>query len=182
MKLKQLDFFHSAIPKSAFGGSHLKSHPKSARPISCKDPMHVVLKSDKALGSLSFLKIEREILNMARKLGIKLGVKVYDIVVMSNHIHISFRVRTRRAFKAFLRALPALICRRLLRHLKSNRRAFFSGRPFSRIIASGRRSYATIKRYFDLNRLEKVGFSKSESLILGLSTKSFLGFKFDDGL
>jgi REP element-mobilizing transposase RayT len=168
MRKKQLDFFNLTIPKSAFGGSHLKSHPKCARPISCKDLMHVVLKSEKAKGALSFARIEREIQQLARKLGLKLGVKINDIVVMSNHIHLSIRVMSRRAFKAFLRSLSALIIRKLCKGMVTGKNFFFNGRPFSRIIASGRRSYATINRYFDLNRLEKIGFSKTESLSLGL--------------
>ncbi len=65
MRRKQLDLFlqNKKNPDPFFGGSDLKSHPKKARPISTKDYMHVVLKSDLAKGPLSFLRIERIIIS-----------------------------------------------------------------------------------------------------------------------
>jgi len=192
MRRKQLDLFlqNKKVLKAYFGGSGLKSHPKVARPISTKDLMHVVLKSKQAKGPSSFLRIEREIISLAQRLGVRLNVKLSDIVVMSNHIHIALRVRQRRAFNGCLRALSGLVVRKLLKNegsVPSERgslinspsmwdgtiNSFFSGRPSSRIVASGRKSWIAIARYFELNRLEKLGFSKSESRYFGLSCGPF---------
>ncbi len=72
------------------------SNPKTARPVSCKHANHVVLKSYKAIGSRSFIRHERWILNKSRSLATRLGVELKDIVVHSNHIHLLLRVSRRR--------------------------------------------------------------------------------------
>lgn len=105
--------------------------------------MHVVLKSEMAKGTYSFLRVERALLQLIRNLGAKLGVQVKDAVVMGNHIHLLLRVHQRRAFKAYMRSLPGLIARKVLRAEKgraSALRNFFTGRPFSRIVAQGYKS------------------------------------------
>jgi REP element-mobilizing transposase RayT len=178
---KQQDFFSEDRKKykASFGGSSFQSNPKTARPISAKYPMHVVLKSEKAKGPHSFLRFERSILFLAQRLAGKMGVRILDLVVMSNHVHISLRVYRRKSFHSFLRALNGLIARKVLG--VERRRAlggaqgskiiagrFFSGRPFSRIVNSGRRSFKFLKDYFELNRLEKMGYSKEQSRRLGL--------------
>ncbi len=160
------------------------SNPKTARPVSCKHANHVVLKSYQAIGSRSFIRHERWILNKSRSLATRLGVELKDIVVHSNHIHLLLRVSRRRAFFAFLRALCGLIARKITSKERglaktSNKKAsrntskgnlekFFAGRPFSRIVSLGRKSYKSIKEYFDLNRLEKLGYSKEVSRKTGL--------------
>ncbi len=83
-----------AIKAKASGAS--ASNPKAARPVSCKHANHVVLKSYKSLGSRSFIKHERWILNKSRSLATRLGVELKDIVVHSNHIHLLLRVSRKR--------------------------------------------------------------------------------------
>ena len=169
MKRKtQLDFFfkNKKSLQPFFGGSHLKSNPKVSRPISTKELMHVVLKSEHAKGPYSFLKIERVIISLIQNLGVKLNVKIKDVVVMSNHIHLLVRPRHRRGLQNFLRGLTGIIARKVLGAEKAKPSSimnFFKGRPFSRIVASGLRSWHTITKYFELNRFEKLGFSKDLS-------------------
>ena len=172
-KAKQIDLFlmNQSNLKSSFGGSLVKSHPKSARPISTKDFMHVVLKSKQAQGPYSFLRCERSLLFLLRKLACDMNVALTDVVVMGNHIHLSLKVKSRRAFSNYLRAATGLIARKVLgaeKHSPSSLTKFFEGRPFSRIVASGKKCWRVLARYFELNRLEKCGFSKSESRVLNL--------------
>ncbi len=195
IKNRQQNLFHSkqfSKASMSFGGAPgvgakapgaTASNPKTARPVSCKHANHVVLKSYKAIGSRSFISHERWILKKSRSLATRLGVELKDIVVHSNHIHLLLRVSRRRAFFAFLRALCGLIARKITskeRGLaktarqkesntsKGNLEKFFAGRPFSRIVSLGRKSYKSIKKYFDLNRLEKLGYSKEVSRKRGL--------------
>jgi len=176
MRRGQLDFFllDKKSLNSAFGGSRLTSNPKTARPISSKHLMHIILKSEEAHGKLSFLRKERELLKVARGLGAKLNVRINDIVVMSNHIHLLLLVKSRRGFASFLRAYSGIIARKILGAEKARPaalRKLFKGRPFSRIVAAGRKSWRLISRYFELNRLEKLGFSKALSRELSLAAK-----------
>jgi REP element-mobilizing transposase RayT len=170
---KQSDFSFKEFRnlKCHFGGSNLKSNPKKARPISTKDLMHVVVKSELAQGRYSFLNFERTLLSLLKGLAVRLNVEVCDVVVMRNHIHLALRVRSRRAFQNYLRALTGLVARKVLgaeKNRPSHLKKFFKGRPFSRIVAAGKRSFRILANYFSLNRLEKRGFSKSESRAWGL--------------
>ena len=90
---------------------------------------------------------------------------------MRNHIHLAIRVKSRRRFQNYLRALGGVIARKVLGAEKNSRaklRNFFKGRPFSRIVASGRKSFRDLANYFELNRWERRGFSKERSRDLGL--------------
>lgn len=100
----------------------------------------------------------------------KLGVQVKDVVVMSNHVHLLLKFRARRSFRAFVSGVSGMLARKILgaeRGKKSDSKLFV-GRPFSRIVNMARRSYLAIKRYFDLNRLERRGYSKRVSRELNL--------------
>lgn len=168
MNDQQIHFSFGSLKNSKpyFGGSNLKSNPKTARPISTKELMHVVIKANRAKGKLSFLKKEREIIVLINRLSLKFNVKIKDVVVMSNHIHVLLRAYQRPAFQNFLRALSGLVVRKAFQTERSRPLSYgkvLEGRPFSRIVNRGMRSYRNIKKYFDLNRLEKYGFSKSES-------------------
>ena len=159
-----------------FGGADLKSNPKKARPISTKESMHVVLKSYKAVGPYSLLRREQKIFNLIEKLGKKLNVRVVNKALLGNHVHLLLKVSTRTALQNYLRALAGLIARIILgaeRSKPSKIRDFFTGRPFSRIVAAGRRSWNNIRRYFELNRLERAGFAKAESRAWNLREEYF---------
>ena len=70
--------------------------------------MHVVLKSEQAKAQYRFLRFERELVVLLRRLAVNFNIQVEDAVVMSNHIHLALRVRSRRAFQNYLRALSVL--------------------------------------------------------------------------
>lgn len=162
----QLDLFVCRQPnKMSFGGNCIKSHPKIARPFSSKHLIHVILKSERASGAFSFYNFEREILKILRNLERSLGVSVKDVVVMGNHIHLSLKTNSRRAFQTFLKATSGLIARCVLKAEKGRAsliKNFFAGRPFSRIVAQGRKSFEILENYFQLNRLEKAGCGRKE--------------------
>jgi hypothetical protein len=99
----------------SFGGSLLKlSHAKTARPLSSKQALHVVLRSDFAQGSRSLLRHERVIRNMLLKQGRRHGVKVYRVANAGNHLHLLVRFTKRRGLQNFLRGSTGLIARKVL--------------------------------------------------------------------
>jgi hypothetical protein len=99
----------------SFGGSLLKlSHAKTARPLSSKQALHVVLRSDFAHGSRSLLRHERVIRNMLLKQGRRHGVKVYRVANAGNHLHLLVRFTKRRGLQNFLRGSTGLIARKVL--------------------------------------------------------------------
>jgi hypothetical protein len=172
----------------SFGGSLLKlSHAKTARPLSSKQALHVVLRSDFAQGTHSLLKYERVIRNTLLKQGRRHGVKVYRVANAGNHLHLLVRFTKRRGLQNFLRGSCGLIARKVLgaergrakkwgRYLASGAslaspnghalrdkpaipegQSFWSQRPFTRIVSWGK-DFNSVLAYVKLNSLEALGF------------------------
>ena len=159
----------------SFGGSLLKhSHAKVARPLSSKQALHIVLRSDFAQGERSLLKHERVIRNMLLKQGRRHGVKVYRVANAGNHLHLLVRFTKRRGLQNFLRGSCGLIARKVLgaergqakksksssprnTNLIPTSPRFWSQRPFTRIVSWGR-DFDSVLAYVKLNSLEALGF------------------------
>lgn len=158
-KKKQLDFemlnCQSQIGKS-FGGSRLRGHPKKKRPFSKRNLIHVILKSSRAKGALSFLhprhrvKVDR----LVRAVAQKTGVEIRDYVNVGNHLHLLIRCSHRDFVTAYLRSLAGLLPRRLMNCEKGRPLgfSFWDARPFTKIVADGRRPFFVIRSYFRKNR------------------------------
>ena len=153
-----------------FGGSRLKGHPKTARPLSTKESIHLVLRSARAFGSQSMLhghnakKIHELIYNQAECC----GIKVYHFVNVGNHLHLVIKLHDIKLYRKFIRAITGLIARQVLkkeRGLAKNTSTnesvpnesvskidnrFWVARPFTRLIAWGR-DYNHVSWYMKKN-------------------------------
>lgn len=155
----------------SFGGSLLKlSHAKTARPLSSKQALHVVLRSEFGQGSRSLLKHERVIRNTLLKQGRRHGVKVYRVANAGTHLHLLVRFTKRRGLQNFLRGSCGLIARKVMgtergraqtpfpdKSLQPKRIRFWSQRPFTRVVSWGR-DFDSVLAYVKLNSLEALGF------------------------
>lgn len=147
-----------ALGVRQFGGALLKGNPRSARPLSTKRPVHLVMRSSMAIGRKSFLIPERaaRIEEMVRRLGKHQGVKVYRFANGGNHLHLLVLPRSRKAFHNFVRSVSGVAARLSLgkergkaivltkANLKRPARKdaalesqFWDARPFTRIVSWG---------------------------------------------
>ena len=167
---KQLEFFDNLKIPRFFGGSLLKSNPKTKRPLSEKDSIHLVLKSERATGSKSMLQrrnVDR-IDTLVRKHAKLCGVKIYHFVNVGNHLHLVIRIHDRKLFTRFIRIVTGLIARHVLNQerglghgntektIKEKDRdeaksRFWVARPFTRLIAWGK-DFRFVAQYMDKNR------------------------------
>jgi hypothetical protein len=158
----------------SFGGSLLKfSHAKVARPLSSKQALHIVLRSEwvqREGSTRSFLKHERVIRNTLLKQGRRHGVKVYRVANAGNHLHLLVRFTKRRGLQNFLRGSCGLIARKVMgtergraqrtsadKSAQPKKQSFWSQRPFTRIVSWGR-DFDSVLSYVKLNSLEALGF------------------------
>ena len=163
-----------------FGGSRLKGHPKTARPLSTKESIHLVLKSARAFGSQSMLhghnakKIYELIYNQAECC----GIKVYHFVNVGNHLHLVIKLHDIKLYRKFIRAITGLIARQVLkkeRGLAKNTsrnesvpnesvsniaNRFWVARPFTRLIAWGR-DYNHVSWYMKKNMSQATSVLKT---------------------
>ncbi len=173
--MKQLLFDKIPKRKTFFGGSFLKnSHAKSARPISSKLPMHIVLKSSIAKGSLSFLfpKNQNTVKSILKKSAQIFHIQILEFSNNGNHLHLLIRGRNRNDIKNFIRTLSALLPRYIqnkhkghkdIKHSSMNppneskkTTSFWDQRAFSRIVESYK-GYFVARDYVLMNHLESLG-------------------------
>ena len=99
-------------PKS-YGGELLKTRKgrSQGRPLDTKNTMHLVLRSSKARGELSFWKPKNknEIKRIISKFSGKYGVKVLSMANVGNHLHFQIKLSNRYGYFAFIRAITAAI-------------------------------------------------------------------------
>ncbi|OFZ18765.1 MAG: hypothetical protein A2Z20_01400 [Bdellovibrionales bacterium RBG_16_40_8] len=159
-----------------FGGSLLKGHAKLARPLSTKEPIHLIMKSKQAIGSRSMLRSYnvKKIDSIISKQAKLSGITIYQLVNVGNHLHLVIRITNLFFYDRFIRATTGIIARHVTKQqrrnglkflsqteLKARTRAqsqspvgaerFWDARPFTRLIAWGR-DYQHIKNYMDKNK------------------------------
>jgi len=174
-KNQQMLFDRSFEIRKDFGGSLLrKSNAKTARPISTKEAMHIVLRSSFARGQYSMLRknIAQQIRKVIDRQAKLFGIRIYEYANVGNHIHILVRAGNRNSFKSFLRSISGLIARitlgaergrakltKLKNALRSNSilQKFWDQRPFTRIV-TWKRDFNAVKKYVIQNFNEAMGF------------------------
>ena len=108
-KAKQLSFIKPS--RKFFGGALLHGKRKSMRPLSSKDAIHFVLRSQWAMGQDSFLAMRnrKAIERIINRFALKFGVRIYQQAVNSNHIHLILRITNRILYRSFIKAVSGKI-------------------------------------------------------------------------
>ena len=149
---------------------------RKRRPLSLKNPLHLVLRSDFAYGSRSLLGHRPLIEKVIAKAKKRFAIRVYEMAIVSNHIHIVIKGRTRQGLQNFFRVVAGHIAQELHRQFpifqgelpsekaipggapkaleKVNK--FWQTRIYSRIVGWGR-EYLRVKKYVVQNALEALG-------------------------
>lgn len=138
------------------GGAETKGHRKNYRPLAEKKWIHLVLKSQKAKGSWSFLTPKNQILirQILKEKAQKWGVQIAEIVNVGNHLHVKLKFKYREGFQNFLRSVTSLIARRITtarRGVKTGK--FWQGLAFTRVLKT-RLEEVQLRGYFDANRMQ----------------------------
>ena len=155
-KSKQLQFgFVSKNQKNlkTFGGETLLGKRKTARPLSDKKPIHLVLKSNSVkVFTPTNKSLKRLIYNLAEKY----SIKIYELALNHNHIHFVLRFKNKSLYKFFIRELTSKMAqaiRKKLPHLKT----ILSLRPWTRIL-EWNRDFENAVSYVILNIEESMGW------------------------
>jgi hypothetical protein len=155
------DYFETAKTRKRYGrtqhgGMSARGHRKLERPLSTRKWIHLVLKSDKAKGNLSFLTPKNKILiqKVIRDKSRKFGVAIADQANVGNHLHLKIRIQSRESFQKFLKAVTTLIARKVTGARKGKPFGrFWQGLAFTRVLTS-RFEEMSLTGYIMANRLE----------------------------
>ena len=149
--MKQLKFKYGRDYKKAFGGELLLRKRKVARPLSTKNPIHLVIRSSQ---TKVFIPWNRSLEGLIYTLAKKFNIKIYDLSLNWSHIHALMMIKDRRDYVGFIRELTSRMAQKI--RLKLGGRAeVFTLRPFTRIIEWGR-DFNNVLDYVLLNQLESL--------------------------
>ena len=163
--MKQKAFFK--LDKLYYGGTYRNSRKgRRARPISCKDTMHLILKSSRAVGPWSFRAAQnkQKVIVLLEKFAAKNGVKIHSIANAENHLHVHLRLTTRHTYRAFIRGVTSAIAMAITgaSRWKKAEGKFWDYRPFTRIV-KGIRAFLTLRDYLHVNQIENAGATRQEA-------------------
>lgn len=174
MAQKQLSFDKIFWKHRFTHGGSLRnlSKGRSARPLSPRDPLHLVFKINKGSvkGGLRSFKSQRIIKFLFRKYAQKFFVKVEQFSIQTDHIHLIVRAPRRRSFQSFFRVIAGQIAQIFHREgllKKSSAKqtmtdtpisgtGLWKYRPFTRVMR-GWKAYHVVQEYVRLNELEATG-------------------------
>jgi REP element-mobilizing transposase RayT len=154
------------VKAMSFGGSKLKKRRKTARPLIPGAIHHVVLKSSKAVGSLSLYKNKNMTTALLKERSKKYFVEIIQWVNMGNHLHLKVRFKSRQNFQNFLRTFTAILARKITgAHRSKSFGRFWDGLAFTRIITTKFEELG-LRAYFEANhRQRELGyFARTEYL------------------
>jgi REP element-mobilizing transposase RayT len=174
--MKQLQLILKFNSRREHGGTLSLGKRRKQRPLSVKTPLHLVLKSDFAFGSRSLLRHRPLIAKVIAKAKKRFYIRVYEMAVVSNHIHLVVKGYRRRDLQNFFRVVAGHIAQEILREfpiergkrggapvsLSTERKTretenkFWQTRIYSRIVTWGR-EYLAVKRYVIQNTMEALG-------------------------
>lgn len=159
----------------SYGGELLKTRKGRAggRPLSTKNSMHLVLRSTKAKGNWSFRtpKNSRAVREIVGKFSQKYGVKMLSLANVGNHLHFHLQLRSRHAYKAFIRSITSAIAMtvsgvsRWSRKSSEEKQKFWDYRPFTRVVLS-LQGFLNMKDYLQINVLEGEGVPRFEARMI----------------
>ena len=167
MSRKQLTLHGFPKKERAFApGRRTTRESRQYRPLSTKEAMHVVLRSDQARGAKSLLKYDALVHSLIAELAKRYGVRIYRVVNAGNHLHITLKLSKQLLWRRFISGLTGGIARAIQRKRDPNsKQGFWNSRPFTRVIAWGR-DYNIVKDYHTLNQLEAEGAVPPRSQML----------------
>jgi REP element-mobilizing transposase RayT len=145
---------------TAHGGGKKQGRRKTARPISTKTPMHLVLRSSRARGEWSLLRKQSEVESELHKTAKKFRIRVYKLANVGNHLHLLVQARRREDFQNFLRVFTQGVVFLVTRARKGNPIGkFWDKLAFSRVVDWGT-DWRGMLTYLEKNILEGRGMPR----------------------
>ena len=85
--MRQEQLFKDKKTPLEYGGSLLKGKRKGKRPITLSKPLHLVMRSELAVGKLSLTRFEQLIRARLEIYALKFRIQVYKLSINRNHLH-----------------------------------------------------------------------------------------------
>ena len=149
------------------GGQKLKKRRKVARPLVPGKVTHVVFKSSKATGKMSFIAQSVKVNARLKERAKRFHVKIHEWVNMGNHLHLKVSCNDTQKIKLFLRTFAGLLARDLTGASKGTGKfgKFWDGLVYTRVLHSSLEELG-LRGYFEGNHLHReIGAAARESYL-----------------
>jgi REP element-mobilizing transposase RayT len=116
--MKQLSLIKKSLKsklRREHGGQITLGRRRRKRPLDLKQPHHLVLKSDFAHGQRMLTRHRPLIKRIIQKFKKRFDIKVYEFAIVSNHIHILAKGRSRSDLQNFFRVVAGHTAQEILR-------------------------------------------------------------------
>ena len=152
-----------AIKRVAHGGVSLKKRRKIKRPLVPGLITHVVFKSSKAKGELSFYQHKKLVHSLLKEKSKKFFIEILDWVNMGNHLHLKVRFKDRKRMGQFLKSFAATLARQITGAKKGKVFGkFWDGLVYTCVLTTKLEALG-LKGYFEGNHREReLGYSERE--------------------
>ncbi len=154
---------------------------RGQRPLSTREPVHVVFKINKnhpSIKSLRSPKCFALIQRLLKKYSIHFYIKVDQVSIQHDHFHLLLRAPRRCQFHYFFRVFAGQIAQQLqmatgTQKACNKKKSLWWYRPFSRVVKSYR-AYEIVRDYIKLNEKEAQGkILYRKNRLRGLSTSDW---------
>ena len=143
------------IKARTHGGMSFQKRRKIKRPLVPKAVTHLVLKSSKARGALSFYRHKGLVSQLLKTYSRKNFVELLDFVNMGNHLHLKVRFQRAEDFQNFLRVFCGVLSRKITNAHRGTRFGrFWDGLAYTRVLLS-RLEELGLRVYFAANLKER---------------------------
>lgn len=147
------------VKQTTYGGA--LNYRKVARPFNSKKLVHAVLMGNVGT-ALRFTKSRDSIQKLVEWAANKYEIKIKDLAINHDHIHILFYTKLRDSQRNFLRLVAAQMGRKYQSLRKKfgirNTNSIWRLRPFTRLVGWHKKSLQIVRKYFQKNREEALGF------------------------
>ena len=149
-----------------FGGVKLQKRRKTARPLQPGSIHHVVFKSSKAKGKLSFYLHKQLVARLLKKQSRRFFIEILDFVNMGNHFHLKVRFKDRKRFGQFLKSFSAMVARAVTGARKGKAFGrFWDGLVYTRVLLTKFEEFG-LRIYFEGNhRQRELGYSERDQYL-----------------
>lgn len=178
MKSKQNHLEDKTFTKNLSHGGALRNRRKGRfmRPLSTKEPLHLVFKVNKSMvkNGLRHPKNFSLINDLFKKYGNHFFIRIEQLSIQNDHIHCLIRAPKRRLYLNFFRVIAGQIAQRLqmvtdTQSNGANTLRLWKHRPFSRVVR-GLKAYGIVWNYIQLNEKEALGIIRyNKNRLKGLS-------------
>ena len=155
---------------------------RTSRPLSFKDPIHLVLKANKSHLKSGLRTYRRYflILNIMETYRKRFFIKIDQFSIQNDHIHLLIKARRRSQYQSFFRVFAGQVAQQMEKQglafvadTPRTKLKLWKYRPFTRVVR-GWRAYAVVRQYIELNEheaLRRISYSKHR--LKGLSSSEW---------